>query len=154
MERDYAAAGEDLHGEVARNYDCHLEMWARAEQGRVPEGYVPWTTFWLQREDGTLLGGVRLRHRLNRKLREDGGHIGYDIRPSRRGKGYATKMLAMALDEARTRGLTWVLITVAGSNRASIRVVEKNGGRFMGLAPKSGLRRYRILLDRDQKSFA
>jgi predicted acetyltransferase len=91
-----------------------------------------------------MLGGIRLRHRLSERLWQDGGHIGYDIRPSERGKGYATKMLELVLEKARERGLPWVLLTVDPSNVASIRVMEKNGAHKIGKASESGYYQYRI----------
>ena len=63
-------------------------------------------------------------------LEAEGGHIGYSVRPSERGKGYATRMLEMALAEARRLGLKRVLITCDRKNVASARVIRKNGGRL------------------------
>ena len=94
----------------------------------LPEGFVPFNSYWLVRDGSTILGTLRLRHRLNENLREVGGHIGYSIRPSERGKGYATRMLSMALPKARRLGLSRVLITCDQNNHASARVIEKNGG--------------------------
>lgn len=59
-----------------------------------------------------------------------GGFIGYSVRPSKRGKGYATKMLKLALDEFRKIGKDKVLITCKDFNIASKRVIEKNGGIY------------------------
>lgn len=144
MAADYEAAGEDLHRKLASSFAGYLRVFAEAEEGIVPEGFVPWSTFWLERGDGRLLGGIRLRHDLSERLWQDGGHIGYDIRPSERNRGYATRMLDLCLDEARARGLPWVLLTVDPGNTASIRVVEKNGAHRIGVAEKSGYVQYRI----------
>ena len=46
-----------------------------------PDGYVPSTTLWWV-EDVDYLGRIAIRHRLTPDLREVGGHIGYDVRPS------------------------------------------------------------------------
>jgi len=148
MAADFEAAGEqradlaDLGAFVAR---CR-----KSERGAVPKGMVPATTYWLVRDDGVVLGSCRLRHRLNEALWQDGGHIGYDIRPSCRNRGYATEMLALVLEEARRRGLDWVLLTVDPSNRPSVRVIEKNGGERIGKAEESGYLQFRIRLDRAQ----
>ena len=100
----------------------------RAEGINLPEGFVPANAYWLVRDGSTILGTLGLRHRLTESLREIGGHIGYTIRPSARGKGYATRMLSMALLKARQLGLNRVLITCDRNNRASARVIEKNRG--------------------------
>jgi predicted acetyltransferase len=75
-----------------------------------------------------VLGTARLRHRLNESLRNAGGHIGYDIRPSERRKGYGNAILAMVLPRARELGLRRVLLTCAADNVASARIIERNGG--------------------------
>src|SRR5437899_7074529 len=50
---------------------------------------VPATYWWIV-EGSTYLGAITLRHALNEKLLEGGGHIGYGVRPSARGRGLAT----------------------------------------------------------------
>lgn len=144
MAADFEAAGE-ARGDLG-DLDAFIARCRRFERGTVPRGLVPATTYWLLRDDGVVLGGCRLRHRLNDALWQDGGHIGYDIRPSFRNRGYASEMLALALEEARQRGLDWVLLTVAPSNRPSIRVIEKNGGELIGTALESGYLQFRIRL--------
>jgi len=76
----------------------------------------------------TYLGGIRIRHHLTDYLREVGGHIGYDVRPSRRREGHATRMLRAALPHAYALGITPALITCDTDNVASRRVIEANGG--------------------------
>jgi predicted acetyltransferase len=60
------------------------------------------------------------------------GHIGYSVLLAHRGKGYATHALRLLLLEAPAQGLRFVEITCDPRNVASKRVIEKNGGRFMG----------------------
>ena len=105
----------------------------------LPEGFVP-DTYYLLVRGGRILGVIRIRHRLTDKLRVRGGHIGYDIRPSERRKGYGTRMLAMALAEARRIGLDRVMVTCDRGNVASRRVILANGGVFEseGFDPASG----------------
>ncbi|MBN2296461.1 MAG: GNAT family N-acetyltransferase [Pirellulales bacterium] len=110
-----------------------LRDWSRGID--LPEGFVPSNTYWLVRDNSTILGTLSLRHRLNENLRKIGGHIGYAIRPSQRNKGYATRMLEMALPKARELGLSRVLVTCNTENRASARVIEKNGGVLEGEKP-------------------
>ena len=56
------------------------------------------------------------------------GHIGYTIVPWKRGRGYATRALALMLREARREGLPEVVISTDPDNVASQRVIEANGG--------------------------
>jgi predicted acetyltransferase len=102
---------------------------------------VPCTTLWWV--DGTeYLGRLAIRHLLNDRLRERGGHIGYDVRPSARRLGHATTMLAAALPLARRLGIEEALLTCDPDNVASQRVIESNGGRLEGR--RNGLLRYLV----------
>jgi predicted acetyltransferase len=147
MHSDFAAAGETRHDVIAADFPGWVDRLAGYEAGIVPDGLVPSTCWWLEDDDGRLLGGIRLRHRLSPALWQDGGHIGYDVRPSERSRGLATRMLRMVLGKAKGRGFDWVLLTVAPDNAPSIRVIEKCGGRPLGAAEESGYLRFRIDLE-------
>lgn len=102
----------------------------RAQSGEEtprPAGWVPCTTWWWVDGPG-YLGRVALRHRLTGRLRETGGHIGYDVRPSARRRGHATAMLAAVLPRARAMGIDPVLVTCDVGNLASRTVIQANGG--------------------------
>lgn len=94
----------------------------------LPPGIVPQTTYALIDRDGHALGEIRLRPHLTPPFEQHNGHIGYNVRPDQRGKGNATRMLALALDKARAFGLERVMLPVEGENQASARVIAKNGG--------------------------
>jgi predicted acetyltransferase len=99
---------------------------AREDSPR-PEGYVPATNLWLV--DGEeYLARIAIRHRLSDRLRRAGGHIGYDVRPSARRRGYAGLMLQEALPIARGLGITAALLTCDTGNVASRKVIERAGG--------------------------
>ena len=76
---------------------------------------VPQTNLWLV-EGEEYLGRLSIRHRLNRRLRFKGGHIGYDVRPSVRRRGYATLMLRLSLPVAHQLGIDPALITCDDTN--------------------------------------
>ncbi len=96
-----------------------------------------------------LCGAVSIRHVLNDELLFRGGHIGYGIRPSERGKGYGKRQLALALDYCREH-LTdrRVLVTCAKENPASAGVILANGGKLENEVVDEGeiLQRYWITL--------
>jgi predicted acetyltransferase len=92
-----------------------------------PAGRVPATTLWWA--DGPrYLGRLAIRHELTPHLRDAGGHIGYDVRPSARRRGHATAMLTAALPLARGLGIDRALVTCEVDNTASRAVIERNGG--------------------------
>lgn len=97
------------------------------EESPRPAGYVPATTLWWVRGE-EYLGRIAIRHRLTPFLREYGGHIGYDVRPSARRRGHATAMLAAALPVANGLGIDPALITCDKDNVGSRKVIEVNGG--------------------------
>jgi len=81
------------------------------------------------------------------------GHIGYSVVPWKRGRGYATKALALLLDEVRAEGLPYVELTADSDNVASQRVIVANGGELIEEFRKPAqygsagvCRRYRIRL--------
>jgi predicted acetyltransferase len=90
---------------------------------------VPSSSYWLF-VDGYPVGKGNIRHFLTDKLREEGGHIGYAIRPSERNKGYGTILLKMIIEETRKMNLEKVLITVRNRNTNSIKVALNNNGEI------------------------
>jgi predicted acetyltransferase len=98
------------------------------DRTRLRPGYVQQTVFWALDDAGKAVGMVRMRHYLNDLLRERGGHIGYYVRRSQRGKGYGREMLRLALIELKKVGENRALLTVDMDNLSSIRVIESNGG--------------------------
>jgi predicted acetyltransferase len=89
--------------------------------------YVPQTRYWLI-IDGRPVGVGKLRHYLNDSLRIFGGHIGYSIRPSERGKGYGGLILSELLKEAQRKGIAEALLMCREDNIRSRKVIEHNGG--------------------------
>jgi predicted acetyltransferase len=97
------------------------------EETPRPQAHVPCTTLWWVDGDD-YLGRIAIRHRLTDVLLEVGGHIGYDVRPTRRREGHATEMLRQSLPWARDLGIAPALVTCDEDNVGSIRVIENAGG--------------------------
>ncbi|WBQ06989.1 GNAT family N-acetyltransferase [Kribbella sp. CA-293567] len=93
-----------------------------------PPDLVHETTLWFV-DDGTeWLGRLSIRHALTPALEELGGHIGYFVRPSARGRGHATRMLAQSLPIAARLGIDPALLTCDTGNEASRKVILAAGG--------------------------
>ena len=121
-----------------------FEEWLReSDDHRVgknlPEHYVPATQFLAVRKaDGKLIGTFQVRHSLTPHLERIGGHVGYSVAPDERGKGYATQMLMLGLEECRKRGINKVRVSCVKANIPSGKVIKKCGGEYDGDAEFDG----------------
>ncbi len=119
LEQDVIILSRDFAG-----YVRHLEKQSTDERR---EGLVPETYYWLV-DDSVYIGRVSVRHTLNNRLMQFGGHIGYEIRPTKRRMGYGKRILQLGLAKARLLGITRALVTCDDDNIGSAKIIEANGG--------------------------
>lgn len=93
-------------------------------------------------EPDEVVGFLAVRHRLNDWLLNEGGHIGYSVRPSRRREGHATRALLLALDRASELGIDRALITCDDDNAGSRATILGGGGVYEDT--RNGKQRYWI----------
>ena len=125
------------------SYEDWLESNQNQEMGiNLPEGWVPAIQLVAFFGKGQALGFLNLRLRLNNFLLEKGGHIGYSIRPSERGKGYAKEALRQGLQVAKEKNIKKALVTCSVNNPASRAVILANGGLLEDV--RNGVERYWI----------
>lgn len=139
--------------ELEANFEDYVENKKSESRGEnIPQGWVPSTTYWLV-DDGEFVGRVGIRHHLNEFLEKTGGHIGYDIRPSKRGKGYGSKLLELALSKAQELGISRALLTCDATNVASRKIIEKNGGMYQDSIsnPETGVDKLRFWVENIKK---
>lgn len=130
----------------AFSYEDWLEGNQDKEMGiNLPEGWVPDIQLVAFSRDGQAVGFLNLRLCLNDFLLEEGGHIGYSIRPSERGKGYAKESLRQGLQVAKGKNIKRALVTCSTENPASRAVIVANGGVFEDA--RNGVERYWIDLE-------
>ena len=90
---------------------------------------VPARTYFLIRcSDNKIIGMINIRLSLNEKLKKYGGHIGYSIRPTERGKGYNKINLYLGLKVCQENGIDKVLMDADKCNPASWKTMEALGG--------------------------
>ena len=112
-------------------------------------GFVANSTYWLIDDRKEVVAVSNLRHELTKALRQEGGHIGYSVRPSRRREGFGKAVLQLTLARAKERNILKALVTCDSQNTGSIEVILKNGGIFAEdevLATGKHLQRYWISL--------
>ena len=127
-------------------YEEWLEENFQAEAGlNIPENWVPAIQLVSFDVAGQALGFLNLRLRLNDHLLQEGGHIGYSIRPSARGKGLAKEQLRQGLQVAKSKNIKRVLVTCDSDNAASRAVILANGGTLEDI--RAGKGRYWIDID-------
>ena len=127
-------------------YEEWLETNMQKEMGiNLPENRVPSIQFVSFDDVGRALGFLNLRLKLNEGLLNFAGHIGYSIRPSERGKGYAKEALRQGLQVAKEKNIKKALVTCSTKNPASRAVILANGGVFEDV--RNGVERYWIDLE-------
>jgi len=136
----YLAAVRELQGERKRlddnirflsdNFAAFVQRsLQQKDRSQLVSGRVPNADFWLI-DDGEFVGRLNLRYELDADLLKFGGHIGYEVRPSRRKQGYGTRILHLGLEKAKAAGIHKVLVTCDENNIGSKKIIEHNGGQF------------------------
>lgn len=141
--------GELSTSDLEVNFEAFVEKERSHSDGKnLPADFVPQTDFWLV-DGGEYIGHVGIRHYLNDHLLKIGGHIGYSIRPGKRGNGYGTKILELALPKAKELGLNRILLTCDVTNIASRKIIERNGGVLENQIPnpETGIDKLRFWIE-------
>ena len=135
--KEFYDYGSEIHGSGSLDRflrESTYENWlkkviADMDIANISESKVPALTyFYVREEDEKIVGIVNIRLALNDFLRNEGGHIGYSIRPTERRKHYATQMLSAALRVCDIIGIKEVLISCDKANAASAGVIKNCGG--------------------------
>lgn len=116
--------------ELESDFPLYIKKLLSESKGKnLPKGYVPQTTYWLV-DQGEFIGRAAIRHTLSAHLLKEGGHIGYDVRPSKRNQGYGKKLLELALLKAKELGIDKALVICNETNTSSRKIIEANGGKL------------------------
>ncbi len=150
---EYHAEGRYLHQNITllnADFETFIKE-LKSEKGYPHQPYQDWvepvpeTIVWLVK-DGTYIGTVDIRHRLNWHLEKWGGHVHFNIRPSMRGKGYGGKILKKSIPIINYLGIDKALITLNPEDKAAIHIVESCGAMFEDETPATdkfpAMRRY------------
>ncbi|UDI79059.1 GNAT family N-acetyltransferase [Staphylococcus taiwanensis] len=108
-------------------YSSFEEMVDYLNKETTDKDWVPTTTRFCFIDD-QIVGAVDIRHHLNRRLVNIGGHVGYGVAQSFRGRGIASFMLQEAKVFLKEMGVDKVLMTTNPKNIASQKVIKHSGG--------------------------
>ena len=112
-------------------YEEWLKYIEQQKQIKTDESRVPDETYFLVDEEDNIVGIINIRLGLNDMLRDLGGHIGYSIRPSERGKGYNKINLYLGLKRLSEVGEKEALLNCEIDNKASSGTMIALGGRLV-----------------------
>lgn len=121
---------------------------AQEDRTKLPAHNIAQSHFWLI-DDDEFIGILSLRRSSNDAFIRISGHVGYQIRPSKRQQGYGKQLLRLGLQKAQELDFTRVLLTCDEDNLASKKVIEYNGGQFESAIPVDGspLKKLRYWID-------
>jgi predicted acetyltransferase len=150
--KELQAEGRQMHvavKSISKDFARHIQrLLDQANPSKLKSGYVAASEYWLIDGD-EWVGRLSLRHELNEFLLKIAGHIGYEIRPSKRRRGYGKEILRLGLEKARELGLRRVLVTCDEDNIGSKKIIEANGGQLENVVEVEGerVRKLRYWID-------
>ena len=137
FKKEFFDAGENT---ISGSYKFDMNRYSYAEWLQILRDYLSddtvnpkfgvSETYFALNEDDIIVGIINFRHEMT-EFYKNSGHIGYSVRPTQRGKGYATEMLKAVLEKAEELGMQEILLVCKRSNLASARVIVKNEGRLI-----------------------
>ena len=116
-----------LHQEL---FEKDYSAWVGCIERNSRDGNGDWgrSLMLLCSDDDEAVGILCIRYELSRELEAVYGNIGYSVKASKRGRGYATQMLQYALGVCKGFGLESVTLGCYKENAASAAVMKKCGG--------------------------
>lgn len=132
--REFWAHHSEINGtggldRFTENYEGWLKKLEQDYTRAPSEEKVPARTYFLVRDtDKRIVGMSNIRLCLNQRLSRYGGHIGYSIRPTERGRGYNKINLYLGLKVCSAHGIEKVFMDADLHNPASWRTMEALGG--------------------------
>ena len=139
MMEEWEKFGGRLHPGALRRYssiegkNVTYEKWLKwiaedRNKDSCPKGTIPQDLYFMVNETGRIIGAISIRKVLEDEKIEIDGHLGVGIRPSERNKGYATKMIEMALTILKSMGVIKLIYTCDEDNIGSSKAIINNGG--------------------------
>lgn len=131
--KEFIEYGSEINGvggldRYLDDYEGYLKYREESRNRPITEDKVPGEEYFMVNEDDEIIGMSNIRFALNERLKKTGGHIGYSIRPTKRGNGYNKINLYLALKECDKHGIDVVFMDADLNNPASWKTMEALGG--------------------------
>ena len=126
---EYEIAGDGGLDRIKNFEEWLLKVQKDLSEESIEDNRIPATLYLtVRKSDNRVVGNLQIRHKLNEKLLQYGGHIGDSVRPSERRKGYATEQIRLALKKCKELGIDNVLMDCDKTNIGSAKSIINNGG--------------------------
>ena len=126
---EYEIAGDGGLDRIKNFEEWLLKVQKDLSEESIEDNRIPATLYLtVRKSDNRVVGNLQIRHKLNEKLLQDGGHIGDSVRPSERRKGEATEQIRLALKKCKELGIDNVLMDCDKTNIGSAKSIINNGG--------------------------
>jgi predicted acetyltransferase len=143
LAEDYRKSGELRYTDLPENQGMAFDRYIKNLQRECLEqkdssGIAPCSIFWMVSLKKDIYGISRLRHFLTPETEVEGGHIGLDVPPSLRRRGYGTMLLRLTLERALELKIRKILMTCDWDNFGAIGVIKNNGGMLENTITSEG----------------
>ncbi len=111
------------------NFTAYLENQIARKFQNISQFDTPTITY-IMYVSGEPVGYIGIRTKIDDNWKKWSGNIFYAIRKSQRYKGYATKMVGLAIEKCKELGICPIYLQANINNVYSQKVIEKNGGKL------------------------
>jgi len=120
-------------------------------QGEELTNGLPQTSTYFCVQNNEILGAIRYRHGTSEYVERVIGHVGYETKPTARGKGVAQLMLNWIQENILH---TSIIVTCEITNIASKKVIERCNGKYINqiYSPEKNAEVLRFQLNRKNKT--
>jgi len=121
-------SGIDKYESALIDVKSHLHTLIQKAKGAELADGSPRTSTYFCVHNNEIIGAIRYRHGTNEYVERVIGHVGYETKPSARGRGVAQLMLSW-IQENILR--TSIIVTCEITNETSKKVIERCNGKYI-----------------------
>ncbi len=120
--------GIDKYESALVDVNSYLHTLILNSQGEALSDGLPRTSTYFCVQNNEIIGAIRYRHGTNEYIERVIGHVGYETKPTARGKGVAQLMLNWIQKNILKAN---IIVTCEINNVASKKVIERCNGKYI-----------------------